>query len=73
MSNERMRGTEEEFIYNDAWGILKGIIDYNKIKQAVPKLAPLVAEAIEVIRTNRPEYRKVFIKGLDDASVDNPQ
>ena len=22
--------------------------------------------ALEVIRTNRPEYRKVFIKGVDD-------
>ena len=73
MSNERMRGSEEEFIYNDAWGILKGVIDFMEIKKAVPKFAPKVAKAIEVIRSNRPEYRKVFIKGLDDASVDNPQ
>ena len=73
MSNNRMCGTEEEFVYNYAWGVLSGVTNYTKVKQASPEFASLVAKAIEVIRSNRPEYRKVFIKGLDDASVDNPQ
>ena len=38
-----------------------------------PECAHKIAKAIEVIRSNRPEYREVYIEGLDDASVENPQ
>lgn len=73
MSSNRMCGTEEEFVYNYAWGVLREITDYAKIKQKSPEFAALIAEAIDVIRSNRPEYRKVYVEGLDDASVDSPQ
>ena len=73
MSNNRMCGTEEEFVYNYAWDVLREITDYTKLKQASPECAHKIAKAIEVIRSNRPEYREVYIEGLDDASVENPQ
>ena len=73
MSNERMRGTEEEFAYNYAWSILEGMGNLERFKIASPAFAALIADAIEVIRSNRPEYREVYIEGLDDASVDSPQ
>ena len=73
MSNNRMCGTEEEFMYGYAWSILRGRAKYENFQHHAPDAAIEIARAIEVIRSNRPEYRKVFIKGLDDASVDNPQ
>ena len=68
-----MCGTEEEFMYGYAWSILRGRAIYEDFQQHAPDAAADIAKAIEVIRTNRPEYRKVFIKGLDDVGVDKKQ
>ena len=72
MSNERMRGTEDEIFYGVAWSILRGRGNFQNFND-LPSVAQKIADAIEVIRSNRPEYRKVFIKGLDDNNVKNLQ
>ena len=69
---ERMLGDPDDGYYTCAWGLLEGHIDYTRIKQRMkPEWMDKIIAAIETIRTNRPEYRKVVIKGLDD--IDDPK
>ncbi len=72
MSNERMCGTEDEIFYGIAWSILRGRGDFENFKD-LPSAAKKITDAIEVIRSNRPEYRKIFVKGLDDNNVGNQE
>ena len=69
MSNERMCCTEDEIFYGIAWSLLRGRGNFENYKD-LPSAAKKIADAIEVIRSNRSEYRNVFIKGLDDSNVD---
>lgn len=70
---ERMQGDPDEWYYTAAWGLLRGFDTWEHVKNVSAEFAKKTLEALEVIRTNRPEYSKVFIKGLDDNNVDNPQ
>ena len=64
---ERMQGDPDEWYYTAAWGLLELNSDFEVLKSKMPtEFIQKTIEAVEVIRTNRPEYRKVFIKGLDD-------
>ena len=64
----RMQGDPDEWYYNAAWGVLRCNWDFVKLSKLWPRdFTKKTLEALEVIRTNRPEYRKVFIKGVDDA------
>ena len=68
---ERMLGDPDEGYYTCAWGLLEGDMDFDDLKQSMkPEWMDKIIAAIETIRTNRPEYRKVFIKGLDNANPD---
>ena len=65
---ERMQGDPDEWYYTAAWGLLRLNWNFETLKKTVSaEFTQKTIEAVEVIRTNRPEYRKVFIKGLDDA------
>lgn len=65
---ERMQGDPDEWYYTAAWGLLRLNWSFKTLKESMPpEFTQKTIEAVEVIRTNRPEYRKVFIKGLDDA------
>ena len=63
---ERMQGDPDEWYYTTAWGLLRKSCSFNKIKDMPEDFINKTLAALEVIRTNRPEYRKVFIKGVDD-------
>ena len=64
---ERMQGDPDEWYYTAAWGLLKQYCFFEKLKSKVSDdFINKTLAALEVIRTNRPEYRKVFIKGVDD-------
>ena len=64
---ERMQGDPDEWYYTTAWGLLKQYCFFEKLKNKVSDdFINKTLAALEVIRTNRPEYRKVFIKGVDD-------
>ena len=65
---ERMQGDPDEWYYTAAWGLLELNWNFEVLKSKwSSEFTQKTIEAVEVIRTNRPEYRKVFIKGLDDA------
>ena len=65
---ERMQGDPDEWYYTAAWGLLRCNWDFQKLKDCQSSdFIQKTLSALEVIRTNRPEYRKVFIKGVDDA------
>lgn len=64
---ERMQGDPDEWYYTAAWGLLRCNWDFVKFSKVwPPEFTKKTLKALEVIRTNRPEYRKVFIKGVDD-------
>ena len=64
---ERMQGDPDEWYYTAAWGLLRCNWDFQKLKDCqTSDFINKTLAALEVIRTNRPEYRKVFIKGVDD-------
>lgn len=67
---ERMQGDPDEWYYTTAWGLLKQYCSFDKLKSKVSDdFLNKTLAALEVIRTNRPEYRKVFIKGVDDVAT----
>ena len=66
---ERMQGDPDEWYYTTAWGLLRKSCSFDKIKDMPRDFVDKTIAALEVIRTNRPEYRKVFIKGVDDVAT----
>ena len=69
---ERMQGDPDEWYYTAAWGLLRCNWDFLKFSKVwPPDFTKQTLKALEVIRTNRPEYRKVFIKGVDDVVSDS--